>query len=50
MLELLAASIRIATRMETRTSREKLAEQRRLEDEYFYQGRKQVPGDKWRNF
>lgn len=49
MLELLAASIRIATRMESRTSREKLVEQRRLEDEYFYQGRKHVPGDNWRD-
>ncbi len=39
MLGILAQSLMIATRLEPRNSRERLAEQRRLEDEYFWQGR-----------
>lgn len=45
MLALLASSFQIATRTDTRPGREKLAEQRRLEDEYFYQGRRSTPDD-----
>lgn len=47
MLEILARSFLIATRSDMREDREKLARQRRWEDEYFWQGRSGTPGE-WR--
>ncbi|MDB5658785.1 MAG: hypothetical protein JWS10_1400 [Cypionkella sp.] len=45
MLGILAAAFGYATRTDTRTSREKIVEQRRLEEEYFWQGRKTLPSE-----
>ncbi|MDZ4310767.1 MAG: hypothetical protein U1A24_09470 [Cypionkella sp.] len=53
MLGILAAAFGVATRthhpsapqIDNRTSREKLAAQRRWDDEYFWQGRSGTPGD-----
>lgn len=53
MLGILAAAFGVATRtghpsapqIDRRTSREKLAAQRRWDDEYFWQGRSGTPSD-----
>lgn len=44
MLGILAAAFGIATRTDARPKLEKLAEQRRWEDEHFWQGRTGTPG------
>lgn len=44
MLEILARSFLIATRSDLQQDREKLVQQRRWEDEYFWQGRSGMPG------
>ncbi|GHC26714.1 MULTISPECIES: hypothetical protein [Gemmobacter] len=49
MLNLIAQSLLIATRMDRGTGREKLAEQRRLEDEWFWQGRNTPQQDRHRD-
>ncbi|WP_158589771.1 hypothetical protein [Gemmobacter lutimaris] len=46
MLNLIAESLLIATRMDRHNGREKLAEQRRLQDEWFWQGRRSLPQDR----
>ncbi|GLS85730.1 hypothetical protein GCM10010873_07040 [Cypionkella aquatica] len=45
MLGILAAAFGYATRTDTRSSRERIAAQRRWEEEYFWQGRTTLPRD-----
>ena len=45
MLEILARSFLIATRTEAPHDRENLAQQRRWEDAYFWQGRSSAAGN-----